>query len=445
MAPVNNNTGSTTNINDAMLSTGFGFSGLGNSPLSDDLKAQLEAWTNVSFGGEDNSNSNANGQGRDLSLDNQNNYFNVLSNKDTKKDPSPYAKRPFGNFSSNYQALERGFDAFASKDTASTQSTDSTPTSAPQQQFTPQGQQQQQQQQPSTLRTNTPVSSNVTSPNSNNADSWQSSLPVFDFTKSFGPLDTAAYPMLPEFARNLAQQQAQTIQLQKQQQQASLASQSSTPSSADGAVPPPPAKRQRTNANSASASSSASPAGGKAAREGSEGDSSNNNDSYVDSNGVLVKRQPLLTKAAILAQQLEELKNKQGRTPEEEALRQAELNRIAAEDDKRRRNTAASARFRVKKKQREAALEDTINELKAKVSTIEQELAKTKNENTFLRDLVIRKVRSIALIANISFRSSILSVQIGLGDLGVTSPSITIPAPASIQSEAKGVGTVFQN
>lgn len=395
MAPVNStinrNSSSNNNGNDAMLSSGFDFSGLGNSPLSDDLKAQLEAWTNVSFGGDENhhsSSSNSGQGGRDSSsLDNNStNYFNVVGSEDTKKDPSPYAKRPFGNFSSNYQALERGFEAFAGASGGgakeNTQSTASTP-----------AQQQILSQAPNAhLTTNTPVSSATTpssNSNNNNNESWQSSLPVFDFTKSFGPLDTAAYPMLPEFAQNLAQQQAQTIQLHKQQQQhaAALASQASTPSSiADNTVPPPHAKRQRTSASS----SSASPA--TKAREASEGDASSNTESYVDANGVLVKRQPLLTKAAILAQQLEELKNKQGRTPEEEAIRQAELNRIAAEDDKRRRNTAASARFRVKKKQREAALEDTINELKAKVSTIEQELAKTKNENTFLRDLVIRKV-----------------------------------------------------
>lgn len=392
MAPGNangNSSNNTARTNDAMLSGGFDFTGLGTSPLSDDLKAQLEAWTNVSFGGDDNVHgaSNNGGQGRDLTLESQNSYFNVLSNEDTKKDPSPYAKRPFGNFSSNYQALERGFDAFA-KD-ASTQSTESTPA---QQQTT----QQQQQKQPRQLTTNTPAS-NVTTPSSNSnndSSSWQSSLPVFDFTKGFGPIDTAAYPMLPEFAHNLAQQQLQTIQLQQQQQHQTLASQpgsqSSTPSADISAAPP--SKRQRTNGSA----SSASPA--VKARETSEVAAASKDDSYVDANGVLVKRQPLLTKAAILAQQLEELKNKQGRTPEEEAIRQAELNRIAAEDDKRRRNTAASARFRVKKKQREAALEETINELKTKVSALEQELGKTKNENTFLRDLVIRKVCSIHII-----------------------------------------------
>ena len=43
-------------------------------------------------------------------------------------------------------------------------------------------------------------------------------------------------------------------------------------------------------------------------------------------------------------------------------LTSEEKSRLAAEEDKRRRNTAASARFRVKKKQREQALEKTMKE-----------------------------------------------------------------------------------
>lgn len=99
-----------------------------------------------------------------------------------------------------------------------------------------------------------------------------------------------------------------------------------------------------------------------------------------------------LTKAAILAAQAAELAAQKVTTEEEEAARQAELNRIAAEDDKRRRNTAASARFRVKKKQREAALEDNVRELTGKIERLEKELESTRNENNFLRDLVIKKI-----------------------------------------------------
>lgn len=65
--------------------------------------------------------------------------------------------------------------------------------------------------------------------------------------------------------------------------------------------------------------------------------------------------------------------------------------RHAAEEDKRRRNTAASARFRVKKKQREQALEHTAKELENKVGGLEQRIGQLEAENDFLRGLVVAK------------------------------------------------------
>lgn len=59
------------------------------------------------------------------------------------------------------------------------------------------------------------------------------------------------------------------------------------------------------------------------------------------------------------------------------------------EEDKRRRNTAASARFRVKKKAREAALEQTANEYKGRVEQLEKEVGDLKRENGWLRGLII--------------------------------------------------------
>ena len=59
------------------------------------------------------------------------------------------------------------------------------------------------------------------------------------------------------------------------------------------------------------------------------------------------------------------------------------------EEDKRRRNTAASARFRVKKKAREAALEQSANEYKSKVESLEKEVDDLKRENGWLRGLII--------------------------------------------------------
>lgn len=68
-----------------------------------------------------------------------------------------------------------------------------------------------------------------------------------------------------------------------------------------------------------------------------------------------------------------------------------EQSRIAAEEDKRRRNTAASARFRVKKKIREQALEKREKELSDEVSALNKRIMQLETENKFLKDLVVEK------------------------------------------------------
>ncbi|KAJ9614623.1 hypothetical protein H2200_002760 [Cladophialophora chaetospira] len=65
--------------------------------------------------------------------------------------------------------------------------------------------------------------------------------------------------------------------------------------------------------------------------------------------------------------------------------------RVAAEEDKRRRNTAASARFRVKKKQREQALERTVKEVQDKNSKLEAKVTQLEMENKWLKDLITEK------------------------------------------------------
>ncbi|GAB7355018.1 hypothetical protein MBLNU459_g5622t1 [Dothideomycetes sp. NU459] len=65
--------------------------------------------------------------------------------------------------------------------------------------------------------------------------------------------------------------------------------------------------------------------------------------------------------------------------------------RYAAEEDKRRRNTAASARFRVKKKQREQALEKTSREMSEKVSVLEARVGQLEMENKWLKGLITEK------------------------------------------------------
>ena len=70
-----------------------------------------------------------------------------------------------------------------------------------------------------------------------------------------------------------------------------------------------------------------------------------------------------------------------------------------------------AARFRVKKKQKEAAFEETIRQLNEKIDKLQKDLEATKTENNFLRDLVIRKVSSLVLaLHKIAFSRKALSI-----------------------------------
>jgi hypothetical protein len=66
----------------------------------------------------------------------------------------------------------------------------------------------------------------------------------------------------------------------------------------------------------------------------------------------------------------------------------AERAKLEAEEDKRRRNTAASARFRVKKKQREQALEKASKEMMDKLTQHENRIKELEQENKWLKDLL---------------------------------------------------------
>ena len=58
-------------------------------------------------------------------------------------------------------------------------------------------------------------------------------------------------------------------------------------------------------------------------------------------------------------------------------------------EDKRRRNTAASARFRLKKKEREAALEGKAKELETKATELKKECRDLRRENEWLKGLLV--------------------------------------------------------
>ncbi|EEH48461.2 uncharacterized protein PADG_04540 [Paracoccidioides brasiliensis Pb18] len=68
-----------------------------------------------------------------------------------------------------------------------------------------------------------------------------------------------------------------------------------------------------------------------------------------------------------------------------------EAARLAQEEDKRRRNTAASARFRIKKKEREKNMERTVKEVTAKNATLEARITQLEMENRWLKNLITEK------------------------------------------------------
>jgi hypothetical protein len=79
--------------------------------------------------------------------------------------------------------------------------------------------------------------------------------------------------------------------------------------------------------------------------------------------------------------------------------------RHAADEDKRRRNTAASARFRVKKKQREQALEKTAKDMTDRVNMLESKIAQLETENTWLKGLITNKGDSATKVSTSDVKS----------------------------------------
>ncbi|KAJ7596634.1 hypothetical protein C8J56DRAFT_917925 [Mycena floridula] len=65
-------------------------------------------------------------------------------------------------------------------------------------------------------------------------------------------------------------------------------------------------------------------------------------------------------------------------------------------EDKRRRNTAASARFRIKKKQRTLNLERSVSDLSGRAEELEREAADLRRENGWLKEIVMLKGSRLA-------------------------------------------------
>ncbi|KAI0080051.1 hypothetical protein K474DRAFT_1561252, partial [Panus rudis PR-1116 ss-1] len=74
-----------------------------------------------------------------------------------------------------------------------------------------------------------------------------------------------------------------------------------------------------------------------------------------------------------------------------EGLDHGEGDATAIAEDKRRRNTLASARFRVKKKLWTLNLERSISDLSGRVEELEREAAELRRENGWLKEIVMLK------------------------------------------------------
>jgi len=97
---------------------------------------------------------------------------------------------------------------------------------------------------------------------------------------------------------------------------------------------------------------------------------------------------------------------------------------ITASEDKRRRNTAASARFRLKKKEREQAMERRAKELESRVGELERECEALRRENGWLKGLVVGVTGSVPGTAPAD----------AVGMTGSVPPQQLSPPPAPVPS-----------
>ncbi|KAG8807708.1 hypothetical protein FRC17_004301 [Serendipita sp. 399] len=122
---------------------------------------------------------------------------------------------------------------------------------------------------------------------------------------------------------------------------------------------------------------------------------------------------------------------------------------LTAAEDKRRRNTLASARFRLKKKEREAAMEHKAKELDDKVANLERECESLRKENKWLKSLVVGTAvadeDSIGTLPSLGYGSSSASTADFTAGSGITAAKerrdeseLSASNITGLQSAAKG-------
>ncbi|RXW22892.1 hypothetical protein EST38_g2946 [Candolleomyces aberdarensis] len=105
-------------------------------------------------------------------------------------------------------------------------------------------------------------------------------------------------------------------------------------------------------------------------------------------------------------------------------------------EEKRRRNTAASARFRIKKKQKTVNLERSVSDLTGRAEELEREVSDLRRENGWLKEIVMLKGTRFAA-ANVSHRAALnQAAALALGGQPPGGPA----ASSSSQGFAEGSG-----
>lgn len=107
---------------------------------------------------------------------------------------------------------------------------------------------------------------------------------------------------------------------------------------------------------------------------------------------IIHQQEQLLLNPTVTPRSINPLKTDPVKTERSSVNTSSLQNREAdAELDKRKRNTAASARFRIKKKLKEQQLERTVRELNELNATLEKKIQTLEMENKLLRNLVVEK------------------------------------------------------
>ncbi|KAF9481718.1 hypothetical protein BDN70DRAFT_876039 [Pholiota conissans] len=124
----------------------------------------------------------------------------------------------------------------------------------------------------------------------------------------------------------------------------------------------------------------------------------------------------------------------QHRTSTSPEVEQTEAESQMISDEKRRRNTAASARFRIKKKHRTITLERSVSELTGRADELEREAADLRRENGWLKEIVMLKGTRFAA-SNLAHRQA-LSEAAALAT-GQAGPSTSGSAEADKASDSE--------